>query len=633
VSVADRSIRVRPAIWTLCCGNLNRFLSLCSTAGHPENVLHPAIEVSTGPLGQGITNAVGFAIAEANLAANFNPLAKEAGLEKPLVDSYTYVICGDGCLQEGISSEAGSLAGHLGLGKLIVLYDDNQITIDGETHLSFTEDVLKRYEAYGWHTQHVKDGNHDVAGIEKAIREAQSVTDKPSIIKVTTTIGFGSKKQGTEAVHGAALGKDDVAHVKTTLGFDPTQSFVVPEDVSAYYREAITRGKAAEDEWNASLEKFAASKPAEAADFKRRLMSVVGSNTPSLPSGWLDKLPRYKPTDKADATRNLSGVVLGVLGNMLPELIGGSADLTPSNKTWYKGVVDFQKETPQGRYLRFGVREHAMAAVCNGIAAWGGFLPYCGTFLNFIGYAMGAVRLSALSHFRVIYVATHDSIGLGEDGPTHQPVEMLESLRATPNMYVYRPADGNETSAAYACALMDSHHPAVLALSRQNLPHLAGSSIEKAMTGGYTVFDSTDPSGGADAAPKGKPDLIVAATGSEVTLAIEGAKKLAAESGKRIQVASFPCLELFESKDEEYRRSVLPEGVPVISIEASATKGWERYAHCNVGLTTFGLSGPYEKVYKALGITSEAVFEKGTKMLAYYSAHPVPTLPINAPKF
>ena len=552
------------------------------TAGHPENILHPAIEVSTGPLGQGITNAVGLALAERHLAAEFNA----PGLP-PLVDSYTYVLCGDGCLQEGISSEASSLAGHLKLGKLIVLYDDNHITIDGGTELSFTEDVLKRYEAYGWHTLHVADGNFDLAGIEAAILAAKAVTDRPSMIKVTTTIGFGSEKQGKEEVHGAPLGAADLKHTKKVLGFNPDESFVVPDDVREFYAGAGTLAATAETAWNAVFATYQASHPALVAEFSRRF-------TGELPVGWFDKLPRYKPTDKADATRNLSGAVLNVLAAGLPEVIGGSADLTPSNKTQFKGAVDFQAATPGGRYIRFGVREHAMAAICNGIAAYGGLLPYCGTFLNFIGYAQGAVRLSALSHFRVIYVGTHDSIGLGEDGPTHQPVEMLESLRATPNMFTYRPADGNEVSAAYACAVQARHAPAVIALSRQNVPHLPGSTIEKAMTGGYTVWDSADPAGGADvpAGTTAPVALIVASTGTEVSIAIDGAKKAAAAGGVRVQVASLPCLELFDTQPLAYRSSVLTPGVPVISFEAACIKGWERYAHAWIGMTTFGMSGP-----------------------------------------
>ena len=319
-------------------------------------------------------------------------------------------------------------------------------------------------------------------------------------------------------------------------------------------------------------------------------------------------------------------MVLNALAPILPELIGGSADLTPSNKTDLRGAADFQKHSRNGRYLRFGVREHAMAAVCNGIASYGALLPYCGTFLNFIGYGLGAVRLTALSHFRVLYVATHDSIGLGEDGPTHQPVELLECLRATPNMFVYRPADGNETAGVYAAALLNSHAPAILALSRQNLPHLEGSSIEKTLKGGYTVFD-TAPSAA------GNPDLVIAATGSEVSLAIEGAKKILAASGKRVQVASLPCLEIFERQSAEYKRGVIPENVPVLTVEASAIKGWERYGHAWIGLTTFGFSGPAADVYKKVGITVDAVFLKGSKLIEYYGTHAVPTLPLHAPIF
>lgn len=328
---------------------------------------------------------------------------------------------------------------------------------------------------------------------------------------------------------------------------------------------------------------------------------------------------------------NLSGVVINALAPIMPELVGGSADLTPSNKTHFKGAVDFQKETPAGRYIRFGVREHAMAAICNGITAYGAHVPYAGTFLNFIGYAMGAVRLSALSHLRVMYVATHDSIGLGEDGPTHQPIEMLEALRATPNTFVYRPADGNETSAAYACALMNAHAPAIFALSRQNLPHLTGSSIEKAMKGGYIAFDTTDAEGGAAGAP-GKPDLLIVATGSEVSIAIEGAKKLAA-AGKRVAVASMPCLELFERQPLEYRASIFHAGVPALTVEALCVKGWERYGHGAIGMTTFGMSGPYADVYKKMGITAEAVADKGARMIEYFSTVGARELPVVSPHF
>lgn len=590
------------------------------TAGHPENILHPAIEVSTGPLGQGISNAVGMAMAEAHLAAEFN---KDGSA--PVMDSYTYVLCGDGCLQEGVSAEASSLAGHLGLGKLIVCYDDNHVTIDGSTDLSFTEDVLKRYEAYGWHVQHVPNGDSDVDAIEAAIRAAQAVKDKPSMIKITTTIGFGSEKAGTGEVHGAPLGSKDIAHVKQLLGFDASQSFVVPADVAEFYKGAGAKAAQAEAAWQANFAAYKAAHATEASEFTRRFDG-------KLPEGWMDVLPRTKAGDKPVATRNQSGLVLNALVPKMPELIGGSADLTPSNMTALKGIPDFQKATPIGRYIRFGVREHGMAAICNGIAAFGGLLPYCATFMNFIGYAAGSVRLSALSHFRVLYVATHDSIGLGEDGPTHQPVEMMESLRATPNMFVYRPADQNETSACYALALANSHAPAVFALARAASPYMPGTSFDKALKGGYVVFDSTDPEGGADKAAAGVPDAVVLSTGTEVAMAIDGAKKAAAATGKRVAVASMPCLEVFERQPLEYRKSIIPDGVPVVSMEASAVKGWERYAHAWVGLTTFGKSGPAGDVYKALAITPEAVASKVEKVIAHFGKA-APIVPVNGPTF
>jgi len=555
------------------------------------------------------------ALAETNLAATFN---------KPghtVVDNFTYVLCGDGCLQEGISSEASSLAGHLGLGKLIVCYDDNHITIDGSTDLSFTEDVMKRYESYGWHVQHVVDGNNDLEGIEAAIRAAQAVTDKPSLIKVTTLIGIGSEKANSHDVHGAPLGAKDLAHVKTVYGFDPEKSFEVDEAVGAYYAGAAKAAAEAHAKWAAGFAAYTAAYPTEAAEFTRR---VEGR----LPEGWMDALPRGKPTDAAQATRNHSGFVLNALKDKLPELIGGSADLTPSNMTFLKGVGDYQKATPGGRYIRFGVREHAMAAICNGITAYGGFIPFCGTFLNFIGYAQGAVRLSALSHFRVLYVGTHDSIGLGEDGPTHQPVEMLLSLRATPNMYVFRPCDATETSAAYASAISNPTAPAVFALARAGNANFEGSNFEGALKGGYHIFDTvaTGTPGG------GTPACVIASSGTEVSIAIEAAKKLGAESGLRVAVASMVCLEVFEAQSEEYKKSILPPGSVVVSIEASSTRGWDRYSHAQVGMTTFGLSAPAADVYKELGITATAVVDKAKAALAYYKGG-VPPVPCVGPSF
>lgn len=580
--------------------DLKSFRQLGSkTPGHPENFHTPGVEVSTGPLGQGISNAVGMAIAQSHLAANFNA----PGLE-PVVDNYTYVICGDGCLQEGVSSEASSLAGHLGLGRLIVLYDDNHITIDGETHLSFTEDVLARYASYGWHVQHVLDGNTDLGGILTAIEAAKAVTDRPSIIKVTTTIGFGSKKEGTEGVHGAPLGADDIAHVKTKLGLDPTQTFHVSEDVYAHFHAAGAKGAAKEAAWAAAVEALSAAHPEKGAELKRRIAG-------DLPEGWQAALPVVAPTEKADATRNWSGKVLNALAPIIHELAGGSADLAPSNKTELKCSGDYQKETPANRYFRFGVREHGMAAVCNGMVAYGGIIPYCATFLNFISYGLGAVRLSALSRFQVLYVMTHDSIGLGEDGPTHQPVETLASLRSMPNMLVFRPADGNEVSGAYAAALLHRTGPSVLALSRQNCPNLATSSIANVALGAYTVFET---------AAGEKPELVIISTGSEVGIAIEGAKKIPV----KVRVVSMPCTELFEAQSDEYKRSILPDGVPVLSVEAACSYGWSRYSHAHLGVEEFGRSAPFEKVYAYFGITPDGVAAKAHRVLEYYSSHPVP---------
>ncbi len=579
-------------------------------AGHPENILHPAIEVSTGPLGQGISNAVGMAIGEAHLAAVFNKPG-----EAPVIDNYTYVLCGDGCLQEGVSAEASSLAGHLGLGKLIVCYDDNKITIDGHTNLSFTEDVNARYEAYGWHVQTVSDGNTNPDAIEAAIKAAKAVTDKPSLIKIATTIGLGSKHANTHTAHGAPLGADDIINVKKLYGFNPEEHFSVEPAVKAYYEAAGAAGTAANQAWKATFDAYAAKYPTEASEIKRRFEG-------RLPEGWKDLLPRGKVDGPAQASRNHSGGVLNALKMAMPELIGGSADLTPSNMTALKGVGDFQKATPAGRYLRFGVREHAMAAICNGLHAYGAFVPFCATFLNFIGYSLGAVRLSALSHMRVIYVATHDSIQLGEDGPTHQPIEMLLSLRSMPNMLVMRPTDETETSACYAMALDAPTTPSVIALGRTAMPNLAGSDFEKAQKGGYIILPAAD--GAA-------PAVIIAATGTEMTVAIEGAKLLAAE-GIAAAVASMPCLEVFEKQSQQYRESILPNGVPVVSVEASASRGWERYSHCQVGMTTFGASAPANDNMKYFEFTKENIQSKAKALIAHFK-NAAPILPVNAPKF
>ena len=434
------------------------------------------IEVSTGPLGQGISNAVGLAIAERHMAATFNTE------QFTVFDNYTYVICGDGCLQEGVSSEACSLAGHLGLGKLIVLYDDNQITIDGSTELSFTEDVLMRYDAYGWHTQTVGDVANGIGDLRQAIKNAQLDTDRPSIIKVRTAIGFGSpSKQGLASAHGAPLGATDLAGAKTFYGFDPASKFQIDDDVKAEYAMSTANGELKRQTWEASFEAYSKAHPEKAAELERRFNH-------ELPPGVLDKLPKFTyGVDKDLATRQFSEACINALAPHLEELVGGSADLTGSNLTQIKSSGDFQKETPQGRYFRFGVREHAMAALSNGMFAYGGLRPFCATFLVFVGYCVGAIRLSALSKLGVIYIMTHDSIGLGEDGPTHQPVETLESLRCTPNINVCRPADSNETAASYHIGLTCAKTPTVICCSRSTVRALEGSSIEKALMGAYAT--------------------------------------------------------------------------------------------------------------------------------------------------
>ncbi|ANB15393.1 transketolase TKL1 [Sugiyamaella lignohabitans] len=583
--------------------DLKNFRQLGSrTPGHPENDLC-GVEVTTGPLGQGIANAVGLALAESQLAATFN----KPGYD--LIDNYTYAIFGDGCMQEGVASEAMSLAGHLKLGKLIAFYDDNHITIDGDTNVSFTEDVLKRLEAYGWHTIWVKDGNTDLAGITAAIEEAKKVTDKPSVIKVTTTIGYGSKQQGTHSVHGAALKKDDIVQLKEQFGFDPEQNFVIPKEVTELYAQTVKAGAEREVEWNNLLSKYSKEFPELASELTRRLKG-------ELPAGWEKKLPTYSTSDPAIASRKLSETVLTDIFEVLPELIGGSADLTGSNLTRPKDINDYQPtQDPAsgdytGRYIRYGVREHGMGAVMNGIAAYGAFIPYGGTFLNFVSYAAGAVRLSALSHHHVIWVATHDSIGLGEDGPTHQPIETLAHFRAIPNLQVWRPADGNETSAAYFKAITNSHSPSIICLSRQNLPQLEGSSVEKASKGGYTLVEAENP------------DVLIVSTGSEVYIAVDAVKELAKE-GIKAGVISLPDWHTFNQQPQEYRLSVFPDGVPILSAEVMSTSGWQAYSHQQFGINRFGASGPYQDVYKYFEFTPEGIAKRAKATAEYYKGQTV----------
>jgi transketolase len=442
---------------------------------------------------------------------------------------------------------------------------------------------MKRFEAYGWHTQHVENGDSDLESIEKAIAEAKKVTDKPSVIKLTTTIGFGSKLQGTGGVHGNPLKADDAKQVKEKFGFDPEKTFQVPQEVYDHYHKHAAEGAAAEEEWNKLFEKYGKEHKDLHADLVRRLSG-------ELPEGWVSKLPTYTPSDPAIASRKLSESVLEAIYEVIPELLSGSADLTGSNNTRWKNAVDFQPPSLgigewSGRYLRYGVREHAMAAIMNGLSAYGTIIPAGGTFLNFVSYAAGAVRLSSLSHQRVIYVATHDSIGLGEDGPTHQPIETLAHFRALPNMMVWRPADGNETSAAYYMALTSKGTPSILALTRQNLPQLEGSTLEKGIKGGYVALENE------------KADVTLVATGSEVSICLEAVKTLK-EQGLTARVVSMPCVEVFDAQPQDYRLSVIPDGIPTLSVEVMSTLGWEKYSHEQFGLNRFGASGPYKKVYE-----------------------------------
>ncbi|MEO0836906.1 MAG: transketolase [Cyanobacteria bacterium J06642_3] len=572
------------------------------TPGHPENFVTAGIEVTTGPLGQGIANGVGLAMAEAHLGAKFNKPDAE------IVDHYTYVIVGDGCNMEGISGEAASLAGHLGLGKLIVLYDDNSISIEGSTDIAFTEDVNKRFEAYGWHVQHVEKGNGEdsasLDSIAQAIEAAKGVTDKPSFIKVTTLIGYGSpNKVNTYGVHGAALGTEEVKLTRENLGWNYGE-FEVPADALAHFRKAVDRGASAEAEWNKVYADYKAKYADDAALFERMVSG-------ELPADWAKCLPTYSPSDKADATRNISGAILNAIADTLPEFIGGSADLAPSNKTALKNTGDFQKDSYGERNLHFGVREHAMGAICNAIALHGGgLIPYGATFLVFTDYMRNAIRLSALSEARVIWVMTHDSIAVGEDGPTHQPVEHVASLRMIPQLNVFRPADGNETAAAYKLAVESKTTPSLLALSRQGLPQLKGSSIEKAEKGGYVLSCGF---------PSSELDLILIGTGSEVQLCVEAADKLKAE-GKKVRVVSIPCWKVFEAQGEEYKESVLPSAIKNrVAVEAGVTFGWQRYTGDGgaiIGIDTFGSSAPGGVALDKFGFNVDNVVATAKKVMS-----------------
>jgi len=574
------------------------------TPGHPENFITDGVEVTTGPLGQGIANAVGLAAAEAHLAARFN---KD---DSKIVDHYTYCILGDGCNMEGISNEAASLAGHWGLGKLICLYDDNQISIDGDTEISFTEDVGARFEALGWHVQTVTDGNTDLGALRGAIQAAKDVTDKPSMIKVATLIGYGSpNKAGSHDVHGAALGKDETAATRKELKWDYGE-FEIPKQAYDVFGRAKEAGSKAEQAWDEELSNYSKKHPEEHKEFSQLISN-------ELPSGWADSLPHPTPEDAGKATRLHSQDCLNALAGVLPGFMGGSADLAPSNMTLMKAYGDFQKATPSERNFRFGVREHAMGAICNGMAHHkSGIIPYCATFFIFTDYMRSAIRMAALSHAGVLFVMTHDSIGLGEDGPTHQPIEHLASFRAMPNILMLRPGDGVETAGAYKIAVENAkglgvpggkNRPSVMAFSRQGMPNQPGTSIEGVAKGGYVVH-------GGDK----KPDVILLSTGSELCMAVDAAKELE-KDGKTIRVVSLPSWELFDEQEQSYKDSVLPPDVEArISFEAGSTFGWMKYTGTkghNIGVDTFGASGPGPALYKEFGITVEALVDAAKKYL------------------
>ncbi len=566
------------------------------TPGHPEYDPDLGVEVTTGPLGQGISNAVGMAIAQKYLASYFNRDSF------PIIDYNIYVIASDGDLQEGVASEACSLAGHLGLDNLIVVYDDNHISIDGYTELAFTEDRAKRFEAYGWHVQIVPGDGNDMALFEKAVENAKKEKGRPSIINLRTHIAFGSpNKQDTAEAHGAPLGEDEIKLIKKNFGWDADKTFEVPQQVLDHTRKSVEKGKQAQAKWDILFSDYEKKYPDLAREFKD---AAAGK----LPVKLDEILPKFE-ADSSVATRKASGKVLDALMPKLPLILGGSADLTPSNNTRFAGAKDFQKNSHDGRYIRFGIREHAMGAILNGISASGLTRAYGGTFLVFSDYMRGAVRVAALSKYPSIFVWTHDSIGIGEDGPTHQPVEQIAALRAMPNLLVFRPADANETAYAWKYVLEHREGPVALCLTRQGLPVLDQkkySSAENVAKGAYALVSAD------------KPDVLLLATGSEVHVALTAAEKLAAEK-ITAQVVSMPCWKLFDEQDKKYRDSVIPPNVKArIGIEAGVELGWYKYLGDNgifIGMSTFGASAPGKVCFEKFGITTENVTKAAKSLL------------------
>ena len=572
---------------------LQRFRQFGSkTPGHPEHELTRGVETTTGPLGQGLANAVGMAWAEAMAAHRYN----REGFD--LFDYRIWVIASDGDLMEGVSHEAASLAGHLRLSRLKVFYDDNEVSIDGSTRLAFSDDSAKRFEAYGWRVLRVADGN-DLDALGRAIAEAEAETERPTLVVVRTEIGYGSpNKGGTAEAHGAPLGGDEVNLTKQALGWPTEPTFLVPDEARAAFDAARERGRKQEEAWNDLLRRYREAHPEDAADLERRLAG-------KLPDGWADALPKFEPGGKPIATRAASGQVINAIAGKLPELVGGSADLAPSNNTLIKGESDFSADNRGGRNLRFGVREHGMGSIMNGMALSRLWIPYGGTFLIFSDYMRPPIRLAALMRQRAIYIFTHDSIFLGEDGPTHQPISQLASLRAIPNLTVLRPADACETAEAWRVAIENQHGPTALALTRQNLPILeetAAKAREGLPRGGYVLLDPAE----------GEPEVILMATGSEVHLAVEAAKKLADKV--RARVVSFPSWELFDEQPREYRESVLPPAVRKrLAIEAAIPFGWHKYVGTEGeihGIERFGASAPAKDLQREFGFTTEQVVER-----------------------
>lgn len=565
------------------------------TPGHPEYGHTAGVETTTGPLGQGFATGVGMAIAERFLGARYNRP------NFPIIDHYTYGLVSDGDLMEGISAEAASLAGHLGLGKLIYLYDDNHISIEGNTEIAFTEDVLARFAAYGWHTDRVTDGN-DLAAITSAIKNAQAETNRPSLIAVRTHIGYGSpNKQDSPKAHGSALGAEEVRLTKKAYGWPEDQSFYVPDSVLSHMRQAVSNGNEWESEWNRLYQKWSDTYPDLAQELDRALAA-------ELPPDAFSDLPQYDVGTSYE-TRTVSGQVLNALAPHLSTLIGGSADLASSNNTHLDGYASFGPTTPEGRNLHFGVREHAMGAALNGMALHGGVYPYGATFLIFSDYMRGALRLSALMRQPVTYIFTHDSIGLGEDGPTHQPIEQLASLRALPNLYMIRPGDANETREAWKIALTNRHHPVAMALTRQKIPTLTTPELSQNLKYGAYILEQNHD----------QPELILMATGSELSLCHEAYLKLV-ESGHRVRVVSFPCWELFEEQPASYRDSILPPGITKrVAVEAASPFGWERYVGLQgavIGMNGFGASGNIKDLMEHFGFTVENVLKVATRVLS-----------------